>query len=365
MAAVAPAMPVVLAARLIQGLGGGLMLALSTIVIQQSFDDHLWGRLYGVVAMVWSAGSLLGPLLGGVFAHYGAWRFAFGAFALQAIAVAFVSHTRLEPVPSRRSVAERWPFMPLILIAAATWTIAEAGLADITLLAVFECGVGLVLLWIAAVIDRRSEPRLLPMETLNMRHPVGQGLLAVMALAAGSTGFWAYGALVLKALFGTEPLISGYILAGEALAWTMGTMAVSGLPRTAGRSLIRVGAVLILAGGAGFAVSVPSGSFASIVLCSLVQGVGFGICWPAIMQQLVRVSAPEEATLAAAAPGTVQRVGYGIGAAATGIAANASGLIDGITPEAAAAAGFWVFAGFVPILALGVLGAWGFTRARD
>jgi len=52
-----------------------------------------------------------------------------------------------------------------------------------------------------------------------------------------------------------------------------------------------------------------------------------------------------------------------VGTVAAGIAANVSGLSDGISIAAAKAAGFWVFAGFIPILCLAVLSSWRFTTA--
>jgi hypothetical protein len=58
----------------------------------------------------------------------------------------------------------------------------------------------------------------------------------------------------------------------------------------------------------------------------------------------------------------VQRIGYAVGTAAAGIAANLSGLIDGVSVAAAKAAGFWVFAAFVPVLLVAVASAWRFTR---
>jgi hypothetical protein len=166
-------------------------------------------------------------------------------------------------------------------------------------------------------------------------------------------------------MFGTEPLISGYILAGEALAWSAGTMAVSAAPVSAGKVLIRVGTALVAAGAAGLALAVPAGSLVGIVACVLLQGVGFGLCWPSIVQRTVRFAAAPERALAAAAPGTVQRIGYAVGAAAAGIAANLSGLADGISLAAARTAGFWVFAAFVPMLLVGLGAAWRFTAAKE
>jgi hypothetical protein len=66
--------------------------------------------------------------------------------------------------------------------------------------------------------------------------------------------------------------------------------------------------------------------------------------------------------LAASAPSAVQRIGYAVGAAAAGIAANLSGLAEGISIAAAKTAAFWVFAGFIPTLLLALYCAWSFTR---
>ena len=148
----------------------------------------------------------------------------------------------------------------------------------------------------------------------------------MFALSLGTTGFWAYGPLLLETLFKIAPLTSGYILAGEALAWSAATMAIAAAPLTAGRALVRAGTVSLAAGAAGLVIAVPAGSVPLIILCQLPQGAGLGLCWPAIVQRMVRSATAAEGTLAAAAPGTVQRIGYAVGAAAAGITANLSGL---------------------------------------
>jgi MFS family permease len=362
LAAVAPTMTIVLAGRLIQGAGGGMLLSLSYVAIQQSFAEELWGRLFGIVALIWSAGSLLGPLIGGIFSHLGAWRLVFWSFALQAGLVAVMAMLLMpSPVP-QANPSGRLPLLPLLLLSAASYAIAAAGVAEGRQLSIAEGVSGLALLWLAAWLDKRAKHRLLPEDTLNLRHPMGLGLLAVFALAATTTGFWAYGPLILQAMFGTDPLVAGYILAGEALAWTAGTMALARIKPSAANGAIRAGTALVVIGGAGFALAVPSGFFAAIIACALLQGFGFGVCWPSIVHRIVRNAREHETTLAAAAPGTVQRIAYSVGAAATGIAANAVGLGEGVTASTARMAGFWVFAAFIPILVLGLVSAWRFTR---
>jgi MFS family permease len=362
MAAMAPSMTVVLTGRLIQGAGGGMLLSLSYVAIQQSFAEELWGRLFGIVSLVWSAGSLIAPLIGGVFAHLGAWRLVFWSFALQAGLLAAMAAMLMPSSVPQANPPGRLPLLPLFVLSAASYAIAAAGVAAGRATAVAECVSGLALLWLAAWLDRRSRHRLLPEDTLSLRHPVGLGLFSVFALAAATTGFWAYGPLILQAMFGTDPLVSGYILAGEALAWTAGTVALAGIKPSSANVAIRAGAALVFIGSAGFALAVPSGFFAAIVACALLQGLGFGVCWPSIVHRIVRNAREHETTLAAAAPGTVQRIAYSVGAAATGIVANAVGLGDGVTASTARIAGFWVFAAFIPLLIAGLASAWRFTR---
>ena len=185
--------------------------------------------------------------------------------------------------------------------------------------------------------------------------------MMVFTLAVSTVGFWAYGPLILKVLFDTKPLVTGYILAGEAIAWSVATMAVSRVTPADDQWVIRSGAVCIAIGAAGFAVAVPTGSLSGTVGCALLQGAGFGACWPAIVQRTVRLSAPADRSLASSSVSTMQRIGYAVGTAAVGIAANLSGLSESISATAAKTAGFWVFAAFVPVLVLGLVCAWRFT----
>jgi MFS family permease len=307
-AATAPDMATLLGARLLQGIGGGMMVALSYVAIQQSFAEELWGRLFGIVAAIWGAGSLLGPLVGGVFADFGFWRGAFWFFAIQAGVLGTLALALLPAQPSSEKTAQKWPISPLLLLSAATLLIASAGVAQTVSLSVVECMTGVGLLYLAARLDRRSQFRMLPVQTLDLRHPISAGLLMIFALSMAKTGFWAYGPLILKTMFGIDPLISGYILAGEALAWSAATMMVSSAPISAAKMLIRTGMGLAVVGIAGFIVTVPIGSLPGMVVCGLLEGLGFGLSWPSIVRRIVHLSDQNERILAAAAPATVQRI---------------------------------------------------------
>jgi MFS family permease len=364
-------MNILVGARFVQGMGGGMLLSLCYVAVETWFAPKLWSRLFAIIAVIWGGGSLLGPLIGGAFAGRHTWRNAFWAFALQAAILVALGARWLpaaeRPAAGTRDPTVKWPLLPLIVLSAATLIIAEAGAtSDISsggmAMAIAGCLLGTGLLYLAARLDRLSQVRLLPAQLLELRHPVGAGLMMVFALSAATTGFWAYGPLIVKILFGTKPLVAGYILAGEAIAWSLATMAVSSATPSADPWLIRAGAVGVAAGAAGFAIAVPTGSLAGMVGCGLLQGAGFGLCWPAIVQRTVRFADPAEQSLASASVSTVQRIGYAVGTAAVGIAANLSGLAEGVSAAAARTAGFWVFAAFIPVLMFGILCAWRFTE---
>ena len=364
LAGAAPAMSALLAARLAQGMGGGMLLSLCYLAIHQWFAQAWWSRLFGIVALIWGVGSLLGPLIGGVLASLHAWRTVFYLFAAQAAALWAMAWLCLPTQVLSRQPAQPWPVLPLLVLSAATLLIAASSVAGRIGISVLGAVLGTALLYWAARLDHRSSSRMFPLQILDFRHPVGAGLMMVFALSAATTGFWAYGPLVLKVLFGTQPLISGYILAGEAVAWSLATVAVAKAPVTADRRLIRVGTVLVALGAGGFAVAVPAGALGGMVLCALLQGFGFGWCWPSIVHRMARFSSEAEQPLAVASPANVQRIGYAVGAAAAGIAANLSGLAAGISIAATKAAAFWVFAAFVPLLILALICAWVFTENR-
>jgi EmrB/QacA subfamily drug resistance transporter len=88
-------MSVLIAARGIQGLGGGGLMILSTSIIADIVPPRRRGTYMGIMGGAWAFSSVLGPILGGWFADSIGWRWAFwfnlplGAFAI-AMAAAFL-----------------------------------------------------------------------------------------------------------------------------------------------------------------------------------------------------------------------------------------------------------------------------------
>ncbi|KAK6583529.1 hypothetical protein PZA11_004605 [Diplocarpon coronariae] len=77
LAAVSVSVGMLIAARAIQGIGGGGLIILVNICITDLFSMRSRGAYYGVIGMVWAFASAVGPILGGVFTEKVSWRWCF------------------------------------------------------------------------------------------------------------------------------------------------------------------------------------------------------------------------------------------------------------------------------------------------
>jgi MFS family permease len=66
-----------IAARTIQGLGGGGIIALSSIVVSDMVPLEERGTYNGLIGLTWTLGVTFGPLIGGALAESGQWRWLF------------------------------------------------------------------------------------------------------------------------------------------------------------------------------------------------------------------------------------------------------------------------------------------------
>ncbi|MDR7116502.1 MFS transporter [Caulobacter sp. BE254] len=361
MGAAAPDFLVFVAGRLVQGLGAGAIVSLCYVAISAMFPESLWPRVYGAIAGVWGAATLLGPLCGGLFAEAGFWRGAFWFFVVQA--VIFVGAV-LVMVPAAPKAPEggRIPGRQLALLTVGVTLIAAAGVVPGGLAAALCAAFGTLAMAAMLAVNARTGDRLLPRAAGDLATATGLGLMVIFFCEAATVGFSVYGPTFIQVLHGADPLLSGYVIGGIAAGWTALSFVVAGLkPRHEGLA-IRVGALVIAAGVTWGAYEMVRGGLVGITLSMVLLGGGFGICWAFLAKRVIGGAPLEEQPLASAAVPTTQLIGGATGAAAAGALANALGFAHGVTPAGGLAHGLWLFAAFIPLALAGLVAAWRLGR---
>ncbi|KAJ7488107.1 iron permease [Mycena latifolia] len=72
-----PTMNFLIAGRTVQGLGAGGLTSLTQIVLSDLVPLRDRGTFNGLIGLAWAIASFIGPILGGVLADHGAWRWLF------------------------------------------------------------------------------------------------------------------------------------------------------------------------------------------------------------------------------------------------------------------------------------------------
>lgn len=368
--ALATSMHWFLAGRLLQGFGGGGLVALAFVSVERLFSRDIWPQLFAVMSVIWGVSAFSGPMLGALAAEYINWRWAFGVSAAGGLAMAAASLLvlRMRAAGEVASVAggnsPAFPFEVLACLAVSIILIAMAGLAIAPVRSSLFLLSGLLGIGLVFVLDsRRPESRLFPSRPFNWRSPVGTGMTMIGAFSVATSSFGLYAPLILTQLHDVPLLTSGYIIASESIAWSVLSILVANTrPEREGR-LVMLGALMITGGVVGFAYAVPAGSLPLILFCAILQGGGFGMAWPFVTRMIVDASLPGEKTIASSAVPTMQRMGYAVGAAIAGIIANAGGFAQGLSAETAQGAASWLFVAFLPLAAVGCFAGWKTARA--
>ena len=365
--ALAPAMPVMLMGRLVQGAGGGGLMALALISVSRLYRRDLMPRVMAAISVLWGTSAFVGPLIGGLFADAGHWRGGFWFFAAQAAALALLmGRAAAFDAAGEGRADETLPVRRLALLSFSVIVVAFGGIRIGPVATPLGVVAGLVALLLFLRFDgaARAGDHLLPRHALDPRDRVGAGLLMVLLISAATIPLGVYGPLLLTRLHAISALHAGYVLAVELVAWSLMAVLVARVPERRSRLMIGVGTAIVTAGIAGFVVTVPQGPLWRVIACAAFQGGGFGIAWTFVLARMTAMAPPGERERVAGALTTLQQLGYAFGAAYSGIAANAAGLGNSMTLSRTRDVGFWIFSASLPLALAGLLAGIAFLSDR-
>ncbi len=344
-AGLAPTAGVLIAARVLQGLAGGLINPQVSGLVQQMFPSHERGRAFGVLGTTVGVGAALGPLVGGgliaLGGQHAGWRLVFFVNIPVAVAVLVLSRRLLpkDPAVGRH----RLDVLGAALLGGMTFCVLFAAVEYDALHDRRLGWLGLpALILLMAFIRRESRltrARSDPLIDLHLfRVPsYSSGVLFALVYFPAMAGLPLVLALYYQQGLGYTALESGL----GVTAYALGSALAAPL---AGRVVTRIGRPLVVAATATFglgaialavlATRAPASGVALVFAPALfIMGVGAGaIITPNQALTLMEVD-PVTGSTAGGVLQTAQRIGLAIGQGVIGAVFFANLDVSGTAAE--------------------------------
>ncbi|KAK0762087.1 hypothetical protein N5P37_004888 [Trichoderma harzianum] len=285
--AVSTSMGMLIAARAIQGVGGGGTIVLPNICISDLFSMRKRGMYFGILGMVWALASAIGPILGGVFTSKVSWRWCFyinlplGGIGLLILIFVLKLHNPRTPVKQGLAAID---WVGNILIIGGTLMLLfglEFGgvqfpwdSAAVICLIVF----GFVTIALFGIYENRvAKFPVMPTRLFRGRTSIAAYGLSIMhAMTFMSGSYWL--PLYFQAVLGATSLLSGVYILPYVLALSF-TSALTGvfIKKTGNYKIPIISGLFIMTIGFGLFIDLGArANWAKIIIFQIIAGIGVG-----------------------------------------------------------------------------------------
>ncbi|MBI0298051.1 DHA2 family efflux MFS transporter permease subunit [Streptomyces sp. PRKS01-29] len=316
-----------LAARLLQGVGGALLFPQVISSILTIFPPQLRGRAFGLFGAIAGFAPIIGPVLGGFLLARLSWRWIFFINVPIGIATAVLA---LAFAPPMRS--DRRHRLDLVGVALATAGLSGIvfGLIEgerydwgtitgpISITSVIVAGVALLVVFVFRQHRQRDEP-LMPLTLFGARNfAVGNWVGFVFQL--GMIGIMFVLVLYLQMACGYSALETGLVVLPNAVLTAVGSMYAGRLSDTFGGKYILLAGMTLLAVGLLVLVAmVGPGSGAGSLLPGLtIIGIASGATFAPLQQATMDGVDPRLVGAASGVSSTTRQIGGVLGTAVLG-----------------------------------------------
>ncbi|SDY11364.1 drug resistance transporter, EmrB/QacA subfamily [Modestobacter sp. DSM 44400] len=361
LAALAANLTVMIIARVVQGIGGGV-LPLAFGIIRDEFPrDRVPGAIGAISALI-AVGAGVGLVVAGPIVDLLGYSWLFWAPLIVLVVAALAAHFLVPESPVRTSGAINWPAALLLSgwLVALLLPISQApawGWGSAKVVGLLAVAVVLAALWILR--ESRAAQPLIDMRMMRIRAVWATNLVALLF------GVAMYAAFAFLPQFLQTPSAAGYgfgaSITESGLLVLPQTIASFVLGLVSGRMAQRVGSKVVLVVGAaigalgylGFVFAHDSRT--EIVVVSVVMGAGFGLAFAAMSNLIVAAVPPQQTGVASGMNANIRTIGGAIGAAVMASVVTAGAGPGGLPQESGYTNGFLLLSGALLLSALAAL----------
>ena len=274
----AVSMPMLIGARLIQGIGGGAIPPIAYVAIGQSLPEHLRPRMFATLSTAWILPGIFGPAVAGVVAETFSWRLIFlGLLPLLAVSgsMAYRGLRGVAKAPAGARGSSGGTRIRDGLIVGAGVAILTGGLTSTSVAVIAGLGGAglLITLW--------AFRRLAPVGTLRAARGYPTAILLRGMLTFAFFTIDAYVALLLVEVRGWSAAGAGIALTAATVSWTAGSWTQARLSaRVPHERFVRLGfpVVALGIGGLGLILFPAVPAWLAVPIFA-VGGYGMGLAY--------------------------------------------------------------------------------------
>ncbi len=346
LAAVASSITLMIVARVIQGVGGGV-LPLAFGLIRDEFPKEKIVGAIGVVAALAAAGAgigiaLAGPIVDALDYHWLFW-IPMIVMALGTIAAHFAIPESEVRTPGTLS----WPGIILLSLwlVALILAISEApswGWGSARVIGLIVAGIVIAVLWV--VVEARSEHPLIDMHMMRIPAVWTTNLVALL-LGVGMYAVFAFLPEFLQTKrsagygFGLSITKSGLILLPASIFMFILGMMSGPLARRFGSKSVLITGLIVGIGNFAILTFAHAAQW-EILLAMVIEGVGFGLAFSSMSALIVVAVPPEQTGVASGMNANIRTIGGSVGAAVMSSIVTSGVRAGGVPKESGYTHGF-------------------------
>jgi MFS family permease len=225
--AMAPNLPSLVMARVIQGFGGGALLTLTQALIGETVPPRERGKFQAWIAGAYGFASAFGPVAGGFITQAFGWRYIFWFLLPLPLVCAYIARRLPDIVPDHAGRRWRFDWLGLALFVLTM----GAALVALDRARRFDAGylpliIGLVALALFAgvallSVERRQPEPLLPLP-LFAEASIWRLLILSILVVAAQVGLISFLPLWLQVVRGYDPASAGLVLLAISIGSSLG-----------------------------------------------------------------------------------------------------------------------------------------------